>query len=219
MSAAAPRRPRVLVVGGGISGLTAALRLAPAADVVVLEAADRTGGVLQPVEVAGAVVDAGAESLLARRPEAVGLTREVGLGADLVHPATTRAALRVRGALHPLPAGTVLGVPGRAEQLAGLLDAGELARVAAEPGLPAPPLTADVAVGEYVAARLGPAVVDRLVEPLLGGVYAGSAARLSLRATAPQLWAHAERGGSLLHAVREAARPQPPAGAASVFLA
>ncbi|PPK95918.1 oxygen-dependent protoporphyrinogen oxidase [Kineococcus xinjiangensis] len=196
-------RPRVVVVGGGISGLTAALRLAAAADVLVLEAAPRTGGVLQRAEVGGVVLDTGAESLLARRPEAVALARAVGLGADLVEPATTRAALRVDGRLHPLPPGTLLGVPGHPERLQGLLTEADVARVAAEPGLPAPPLADDVAVGAYVASRMGPAVVARLVEPLLGGVYAGRAAALSLQAAAPQLWAHAARGGSLLHAVQE----------------
>ena len=215
----APRPPRVVVVGAGISGLVAALRLrtgpgtGAAPEVLVLEAGARTGGVLQRTEVAGVVVDTGAESLLARRPEAVGLAREVGLGADLVHPATTRASLRIAGRLHPLPAGTLLGVPGRPEQLAGILDDAERARVAAEPGLPAPPLEHDVPVAEHVAARMGPAVVDRLVEPLLGGVYAGSAARLSLRAAAPQLWAQAVRGGSLLHAVRDLQPAAPPGGA------
>ncbi|GAB7189876.1 protoporphyrinogen oxidase [Kineococcus sp. NUM-3379] len=210
-------RPRVVVVGAGISGLTAALRLAsgPAApEVVVLEAAPRTGGVLDLAEVAGIVVDTGAESLLARRPEAVELAREVGLAADLVSPATTSARVRAGGRLHPLPAGTLLGVPGSAGDVEALLGARAAARVAAEPDLPAPPLEADVAVADYVAARMGPAVVERLVEPLLGGVYAGHAAELSLQAAAPQLWAHAVRGGSLLHAVRDRA---PAAGAGPVF--
>jgi oxygen-dependent protoporphyrinogen oxidase len=196
----------VAVVGAGVSGLTAAWRLvadgvAAAADVVVLEGRDVVGGVVRTGEVDGVRVDLGAESVLARRPEAVALLRELGLGDDVVHPATTAAAVVARGALHPLPPGTVLGVPGDPAALRGLLTDAEVARAAAEPSLPATPLTEDVDVASWVGARVGPAVVDRLVEPLLGGVYAGHAARLSLRATMPQLWDAAVAGGSLLAAV------------------
>ncbi|MGI4896685.1 MAG: protoporphyrinogen oxidase, partial [Janthinobacterium lividum] len=210
---------RVVVVGGGISGLSAAWRLIeadPTLEVEVLEAGPRCGGVLQRAEVGGLALDLGAESMLARRPEALDLLREVGLAEDLVHPATARAALRVRGQLHPLPTGTLMGVPGSAAQVEGLLAAPDVERVRAEEGLEAPPLTHDVSVAEYVSARVGSAVVDRLVEPLLGGVYAGHATRLSLQATVPALWSHARRGGSLLAAVRAAAAARP-ADTAPVF--
>jgi oxygen-dependent protoporphyrinogen oxidase len=194
----------VAVVGGGVSGLVAALRLATAgARVVVLEQGDRLGGVLRLGEVAGAVVDLGAESLLARRPEAVDLVREVGLGGDLVHPATARAAVWSRGALHPMPTGTLMGVPSDPEALAGLLTDDEVARVRAE--VLAPAADDDVSVADLVAARLGAAVVERLVDPLLGGVYAGRAEALSLRATVPALWPAARDGGSLVGAARAAA--------------
>ncbi len=217
MSVPAGPRPRVVVVGGGVSGLAAAHRLLHrGADVEVLEASPRTGGVLQRAEVGGVVVDLGAESVLARRPEAVELIRAAGLGDDLVHPATAAAAVRSHGSLHRLPAGTVMGVPGSADQVAGLLDPAAVERVRAEEDLPAAPLEHDVAVAEHVAARVGREVVDRLVEPLLGGVYAGHADRLSLRATVPALWESARRGGSLLAAVRAAAAARP-AAAGPVF--
>ncbi|NAZ83159.1 protoporphyrinogen oxidase [Kineococcus sp. R8] len=204
--------PHVVVVGAGISGLSAAWALTAAGvRVEVLEAAARVGGVLDRVEVGGVVVDTGAESVLARRPEAVDLVRAAGLGADLVHPATARASVRTEGALVPLPAGTLMGVPGSAAAVEGLLPPADVARVAAEPALPAPPVTADVSVGDYVASRVGRAVVDRLVEPLLGGVYAGHADRLSLQATVPALWEHARAGGSLLAGV-SAAAARPAAG-------
>lgn len=205
---------KVLVVGGGISGLTAATELARQDGVVVevLEATERVGGVLQAAEVGGVVVDLGAESVLARRPEAVDLVHRAGLGDDLVHPATARASVRAGGRLHPLPAGTLMGVPGSAEAVTGLLAPADVDRVRAEEELPAPALTQDVSVGAYVADRVGPAVVDHLVEPLLGGVYAGHAHDLSLQATVPALWAHARRGGSLLAAVRSAAVGRPAGG-------
>ena len=212
-------RPLVAVVGGGISGLAAAWRLAHLPDpprIVVLEAGAGFGGKLAVGEVGPLPVDLGAESVLARRPEAVRLIRAAGLGDRLVQPATTRANVVRDGRLHPMPAGTLMGVPGRPEVLRGLLTDAEVARVAAEPGRPAEPQAQDVDVASWVAARVGRAVVDRLVEPLLGGVYAGHADRLSLRATVPALWGVARAGGSLLAAVT-AALPAPGAVAAPVF--
>ncbi|MFE9661291.1 protoporphyrinogen oxidase [Streptomyces sp. NPDC005955] len=207
----APAPPRsFVVIGAGISGLAAAHRLlATGARVTVLEASDRPGGKLLPGEIAGARVDLGAESLLARRPEAVALAREVGLGDRLCAPATTTASLWTRGALRPLPKGHVMGVPASADALADVLSPEGLRRAAAEGELPPvdpADLGDDVAVGTYVAARLGREVVDRLVEPLLGGVYAGDAYRISLRSAVPQLFEAARTHPSLTAAVREIQR-------------
>jgi oxygen-dependent protoporphyrinogen oxidase len=210
-----PRRPTVAVVGAGVSGLTAAWRLSTdhAVDVVVLEGRDAVGGVVRTGDVDGVRLDLGAESVLARRPEALALIDELGLGDDVVHPATTTASVIARGTRYPLPPGTVMGVPGDPAALRGLLTDAEVARAAAERTLPPAPVTDDVDVASWVGARLGPAVVDRLVEPLLGGVYAGHAARLSLRATVPQLWDAAVAGGSLLDAVSALTRAAGAAGA------
>lgn len=194
-------RRRVAVVGAGVAGLTAAHRLAPRHDVVVFEQSAQVGGKLRGGEVAGLRLDLGAESLLARRPEAVALLEELGLGAEIEHPATSQAGVWSRGAVHPLPTGTLMGVPGDPQVLVGLLTPEEVARVEAEPELGSSPLERDVPVGSWVAGRMGTAVVDRLVEPLLGGVYAGRAEHLSLQATVPQLWQIARHGGSLLKAV------------------
>jgi len=195
---------RVVVIGGGISGLAAAWRLSrrsPTTEVIVLEGSGQVGGKLRVGEVGGLAVDVGAESVLARRPEAVALIVEAGLGGDLVHPVVSAASVLARGVLHRLPVGTVMGVPGNRAALpglAGLLTGPEVDRVAAEPTIDAPALTDDVDVASWVAGRMGRAVVDRLVEPLLGGVYAGHADRLSLQATVPALWQRAQRGGALL---------------------
>src|SRR5579883_156710 len=199
-------RPRLAVVGGGITGLTAAQVAARAGwQVTLLEAGSQTGGKLALGGVAGVQVDLGAESILARRPEGTGLAEEVGLAEDLVHPATTAAGIWSRGELHPLPGGQLMGVPGdlRALAASGLLSAAALARVRADRLLPRTPVEGDVAVGEYVARRVGRDVVDRLVEPLLGGVYAGHADRLSLAATVPQLAPLAAAGTPLSTGVKE----------------
>ncbi|MCT9111015.1 protoporphyrinogen oxidase [Streptomyces mirabilis] len=195
---------QVVVIGGGIAGLAAAHRLLDrGARVTVLEASDRVGGKLLPGEIAGARVDLGAESMLARRPEAVALAREVGLADRLQPPATATASLWTRGALRPMPKGHVMGVPGTATALSGVLSDEGLARIERDAELPRTEVGDDVAVGEYVAARLGREVVDRLVEPLLGGVYAGDAYRISMRMAVPQLFAAVRTHVSLTEAVRE----------------
>ncbi|MFD9439969.1 protoporphyrinogen oxidase [Streptomyces sp. NPDC060006] len=194
----------VVVVGGGIAGLAAAHRLLDGgARVTVLEASDRLGGKLLPGRIAGARVDLGAESMLARRPEAVALAREVGLADRLRTPATASASLWTRGALRPMPKGHVMGVPGDAAALSGVLSDEGLRRIERDRDLPRTEVGDDVAVGEFVAERLGREVVDRLIEPLLGGVYAGDAYRISMRSAVPQLFEAARTHTSLTEAVRE----------------
>ncbi|ARF57958.1 protoporphyrinogen oxidase [Streptomyces gilvosporeus] len=195
----------VVVIGGGIAGLAAAHRLLEGGmRVTVLEAADRLGGKLRAGETAGVPIDLGAESMLARRPEAVELARAVGLGDRLQPPTTATASLWTRQALRPMPKGHVMGVPGDLAPLAasGVISPQGLARIEEDDRLPRTEIGADVAVGEYVARRLGREVVDRLVEPLLGGVYAGDAYRISMRAAVPQLFEAARTHRSLLDGVR-----------------
>ena len=175
---------KAIVVGAGMAGLTAARDLATAGvEVLVLEATDRVGGKLRAGQVAGVTVDVGAEAMLHRRPEGSALATELGL--PLVHP--TRATSRVwsRNALRPLPR-TLMGAPVDLDQLeaSGILSAEGVERARSQV-VPAP--VPDESVGALVEARFGPEVVDRLVEPLLGGVYAGQARRISARSAAPQL--------------------------------
>jgi oxygen-dependent protoporphyrinogen oxidase len=198
---------RLVVVGAGITGLAAAFewrRRRPDDEIVVLEAGDRIGGKLHRVELAGHWYDTGAEAALARVPEAVRLVEDLGLADRLVAPATTQASVVLPDGRHPLPAGTVLGVPASADGLEGLLSADGVARVRAETSLPPLTLDGDVAVGTLLRERLGNEVVDRLVEPLLGGVYAGRADELSLAATMPALWAALPAAGSVLGAAAAA---------------
>lgn len=198
---------RIVVVGGGIAGLAAAHRLRekrPDDEVVVLEGSDRAGGKLRTAEVAGISVDVGAEAMLNRRPEATGLARAVGLGGALVHPVTSGAQLWNRNRLVALPR-TLMGVPADIAVTREVLSRGGQLRAAIEPRLPPTELgDGDISVGHLVQERFGHEVVDRLVEPLLGGVYAGHARELSARATVPQVVAMLDRDRSLMHAAAAA---------------
>jgi oxygen-dependent protoporphyrinogen oxidase len=208
---------RIIVVGGGIAGLACAWELShavPDATITLLDAADRPGGKLRREPVAGVALDVGAESMLARRPEALDLVAELGLDDEVVHPATTSAAIWSRGDLHPMPKGTLMGIPSPAASALGILSADEVARAERETPWDGGEFE-DVSVGDYVAARLGDAVVDRLVEPLLGGVYAGQARSLSLRACLPLVFAAARRGESLTETAAAAGGTATPAPAAA----
>lgn len=206
----ADRVRTVAVLGGGIAGLAAAyglLRERPDLEVTVLEGSSVVGGKLRVSELAGLPVDEGAEAMLNRRPEAVALARAVGLADDLVHPETLSSAVWTRGAVRPLPP-TVMGIPTDVKALArtGIVRPSALARVQADRVLPRSVADgADVAVGALIGHRLGHEVRDRLVEPLLGGVYAGHASELSLRAAVPQVAALLDRDRSLLGAAAQQA--------------
>jgi len=211
---------RFAVLGAGITGLSAAWELERAGhEVVVLDVADRVGGKLQASPVPGLafVLDEGADAFLARVPDALELCAELGVD-DLVHPATGDAFVWASGALRPLPKGQLLGIPTDLDELAasGLVSAEGIARVRADLDGDAPPLTEDVSVGSLVRARLGDEVCDHLVEPLLGGINGGEADGLSVQACAPQIWACAAKGGSL---VRAAAQARAGAATGPVFAA
>ena len=207
--------PVVAVVGGGIAGLAAAFFLREAqVSVTVLEGSARLGGKIAVSEVAGIAVDEGAEALLARRPEGVGLIRAAGLSSDLVAPATTAAAIWSRGRMCALPRRQVMGVPADFDDLARseLVSPAGLARARQDLELPATERTGDVAVAAFVGARFGQEVVERLVDPLLGGVYAGRSEELSFDATLPALSAESRRHASLAEAAGVLMPPAPRPG-------
>jgi oxygen-dependent protoporphyrinogen oxidase len=198
---------RIVVVGGGIAGLAAAHRaLELGAEVLVVEQAPVLGGKLRTgLLPSGERVEAAAEAFAVRDPQtgepspAADLVVELGLADRLVSPGVSRAAVATGpGALEPIPAGTVFGIPSdpaaeRAQVNGPLLGAGQ-----------------DVAVGRLVRARLGASVADRLVDPMLGGVYAGRADDLSLATTIPALAAACREWSTLTGAVQAVldARPK-----------
>ncbi|GLU48970.1 protoporphyrinogen oxidase [Nocardiopsis ansamitocini] len=195
------------MVGGGVSGLAAAHRLSVDGHAVtVLEGSPRLGGKIDVSPVAGVPVDAGAESVLARRPEGIALIGTLGLDGRLAYPGTLTAGLYSRGALRDFPANHMMGVPGDLLSLvrSGVLSPAGALRAARDLVWPATLVRDDVPVAAYIGIRMGHEVVERLVEPLLGGVYAGRADRLSLDSTLPQIAPLARKERSLMTAVRTA---------------
>lgn len=201
----------VVVVGGGIAGLAAAWELtgrAPDAPVVVLEAADRVGGKILTGVIGGRAVDLGADAFVARRPEGRALCAQLGLQDDLVAPGRRGASVFARRRLRSLPAGLALGVPTRLRPLAlsGICSPAGVARAATDKLKVAPRRNrrfgdADRSVGDIVGT-LGTEVVERLADPLIGGIHAGSVRSMSAAAVFPPLLAAAARGGSLMRALQ-----------------
>lgn len=186
------RHVDLVVIGGGISGLTAAWQARrEGATTVVLDAADRPGGKLQTSPLGGVDVDESADAFLARVPEAVELCAELGIGTDLVAPGAGSAYVWLDGALRRLPADQLMGVPTDLDALAasGLLSPAGIERARRDLVAPddRPAERADESVGSLVRRRLGDEVLDRLVAPLVGSVYAGVCDRMSVQVTAAQL--------------------------------
>jgi len=208
------------VVGGGISGLVAAYRLrmaaGPEASITVFDPADRLGGVLRTERIGNQAVDVGAEAFVARRPEVPALLAELGLTARQVGTTGARPLIFSGGRLHPMPEGTLQGIPAHASALVGLVDQATVAHVGAEAARPFSWRPgADPTVSALVGDRFGAQVVARSVDPLLAGVYAGSATTIGLRSALPTLAAALDRGAASLTAAVRAALPPPLAG--SVF--
>ncbi|WP_192720866.1 protoporphyrinogen oxidase [Mycobacterium sp. OAS707] len=208
------------VVGGGISGLVAAYRLrvaaGPDATITVFDPADRLGGVLRTERIGGQTLDVGAEAFIARRPEVPALLAELGLAGRQIGTTGARPLIYSQRRLHELPIGTLQGIPADPETLTGLVDDAAITWMRDEhtrpfswrPG-------ADPSVAALVGDRFGEQVVTRSVDPLLAGVYAGSAATIGVRSAVPTLAAVLDRGArNLTEAVRDAL---PPPLAGSVF--
>ena len=209
---------RLAVIGAGVSGLAAAAELVRVAEMgsetlslSVFEASDRPGGKLLTADFAGARVDLGAESLLARGPEIEAVIDRLGLRPSLIRPATTSAGIWNGMKMVAIPKDSVLGVPlfpWRPDVVRAVGWAGAV-RASLEPLLGRGEPDPDGSLGAFLGRRVGKTLFGRLVDPLLGGVYAGPAQPLSSGAVAPQLVAAAEGGGSLLRGLRRAARSQP----------
>ncbi len=201
------RGRRICVVGAGIAGLAAGWEVREKADLTILESSPQAGGAIKTSKCSGVAIDEAADSFLSRDRVALDLCEELGIGPDLVSPATASASVYLDGELRPLPASQFLGVPlrpkevdedllsslGRSALLADL-ERGEGHGESADEG--------DVSVGELVRSRLGDEVAERLVGPLVDTISAGDFDLLSAQAVTPLLMAAALRGGSFIRSLR-----------------
>ncbi len=211
---------RVAVIGGGISGLAAAYRLLQESpeplELLLIEASGRLGGVIQTDRSQGVVLEGGPDSFLRRKPEALQLSEELGLGSEVIgtNPNVRGAYIFYNGRFHDIPEGVQAGVPARLEGLfkSELLNQPEKFRLMADLALPRLPFEEDMALGRLLRYRFGDAYVDRIAAPMMSGIYAGDIDLLSCAVTAPQLLRLQQRGRSLIQeSQKEALRAPRPA--------
>lgn len=216
----------VVVVGGGITGLSCAHRLLNAARieqrdiaVTIVESQANVGGVIRTSPFAGLPhLDEGADAFLLRVPAGIALARSVGLSDNLTSPAVSHASVW-RNGMHPLPEGLLLGVPTNFAALAKsrLISWRGKARAALEIALPRTTTEPD-SLGQFMRSRLGNEVHEMLIDPLVGSIYAADTDHFSLQAMA-QLRDLAESGRSMLLSARSRPQPQPVSAEHPIFAA
>lgn len=209
---------QVVIIGGGITGLSAAFRLQRAAervtypiDCTVLEASPRFGGKIETRREGPFVIETGPDSILARKPAGVRLIRDLGIEAEIVssNKLAQKTFILHNDTLHNLPAGTNLGVPATLKPFAKnntLVSRNGKVRALQDLILPVENLDTDVSLGQLLKARLGEEWVNQLCEPLLAGIYAGSADDLSAAATFPQFIEMLKTSKSLIRGAADARR-------------
>ena len=207
---------RVAVIGGGISGLSAAWELSKGgAKVTLLESRPRLGGVIVTKRPRGWLLEGGPDSFLTTKPAAVELIREVGLGDHIIPSRGGRVYILTGGALHPIPEGVHLTVPTRAWPLlkSGLFTWRGKLRMLSERWRRAAPPGGDESLGAFVRRRFGVEAFEKLAEPLMAGIHLAPGDRLSLKSTFPRFAEMEREQGSLIRAMKAG----PPVGAVSPF--
>ena len=216
-------KKRVVIIGGGITGLAAAYYLQKEKkesnldiDITLIEASNRLGGKIQTLRRDGFTIERGPDSFLARKLSAGRLVKEVGLEDQLVHNSTGQAYILLKGQLHPMPEGSVMGIPTKLSPFVttGLFSPIGKMRAAADLILPASNNGGeDQSLGSFFRRRLGDEVVENLIEPLLSGIYAGDIDKLSLQSTFPQFQQVEEKYRSLILGMKQTTPKQKPAPA------
>ncbi len=220
------RQPRVAIIGGGITGLAAAHRLGelePRAQVLILESEGRPGGVLRTVRKAGFLIEESADSFLTALPHGLELCRRLKLEGDIIptDPDRRRAFVVARGRLEPIPDGLMIMAPTRLWPMltTPILGPWDKVRMGLELLVPRAGL-ADESLASFARRRFGRGAYDRLIQPLVGGMYTGDPELLSVRATMPRFQEMERSQGSLIRAslrARAASGKSGPAGSGARY--
>ncbi|WP_082234699.1 protoporphyrinogen oxidase [Halobacillus massiliensis] len=211
-------RKKVIIVGGGISGLTAAYYLQKekrekqlSLDIQLIEAGDKLGGKIQTVKRDGFTIERGPDSFLERKKSATRLAKELGLEGELVPNGTGQSYILVNKKLHKMPSGSFMGIPTRIRPFlfSGLFTPAGKTRAALDLIKPKKEIEGDQSLGLFFRRRLGNQAVENLIEPLLSGIYAGDIDDLSLQSTFPNFYQLEIEHGSLIKGLRKTV-PKPP---------
>jgi oxygen-dependent protoporphyrinogen oxidase len=207
----------VIIIGGGIAGLAVAYELQQrGVSYRLFERAARVGGVILTERTGGFTFDAGPDALLVQKSAAVALCRELGLGDRLFPTSLPRTAYIMRaGRLHPLPEGSMLGIPRNVSALAAtrLFSLAGKVRMAAELFVPRRTDGEDESIASFIGRRFGAEAVTYLADPLLAGIHAGEVNDLSMRALFPRFLDAERKHGSVLRAFRQIRQPKTSDGA------
>lgn len=213
------QKKRVVIVGGGITGLSAAFYMQKAAreqnlpiEVTLIEATNRLGGKIQTVRRDGFVIERGPDSFLIRKKSMDTFANDLGIGSDLVRNATGQAYILMNGRLQPIPGGSVMGIPTKVGPFlkSDLFSLAGKLRAAGDFVLPRSGIEGDQSLGHFFRRRFGSEIVENLIEPLLSGVYAGDIDHMSLQSTYPQFYEVEKKHRSLILGMKKTTPKQVP---------
>lgn len=211
-------KQKVIIIGGGAAGLTAAYYLQKEVneknlpiEILLIEASHRLGGKMQTVVRDGFTIERGPDSFLARKTSMIRLAKEVGMEDQLVPNSTGKSYVLVNEKLYPMPGGSIMGIPTQVGPFmtTGLFSIPGKLRAAADFILPRSESGKDQSLGKFFRRRLGDEVVENLIEPLLSGIYAGDIDQMSLMATFPQFYEVEQKHRSLILGMKKTAPSQP----------
>ena len=200
---------KVAIIGGGITGLSAAFEfskhLAPS-NITLFEKSTRFGGILKTEKIEQCLVETSADMFLSKPDAAIAICQELGLADQLIEPETEnrRSWIGLNGKLHPIPEGFSIIAPARLDSIlkSDLLSSYGKLRLMSEIAIPAKNLDLDVSLKDFAVSRFGQEAFDRLIQPLIAGIYTADPEKLSMQATMPQVFEKLKKHGSLIKAAK-----------------